>query len=100
MVRSCQQGLVMVLRRRRLRIFQERKNVLEMFDDEQLIKRLHFLSYSNRKRAKYIYITKEHQHFYLHSSHLQQLYESYLQQVLIALDAICTNFMKAICNKC
>ncbi len=29
-----------------------------MFGDEQLIKRLHFLSYS--KRAKNIYITKEH----------------------------------------
>ncbi len=29
-----------------------------MFDDEQLMKRLHFLSYS--KGAKNIYITKEH----------------------------------------
>ncbi len=40
-------------------IFQERiqrKNVLEMFGDEHLIKWLHFLSYS--KRAKNIYITK------------------------------------------
>ncbi len=48
-VRSCQQGLVMALRRRRrAQIFQERKNVLEMFDDEQLIKRLHIFSYSKR----------------------------------------------------
>ncbi len=45
-------------RQRRARVFQERKNVLEMFDAEQLVKRLHFLSYS--KRAKNIYITKEH----------------------------------------
>ncbi len=47
-VRSCQKGLVMALRRQRQRdaqIFQERKNVLEMFGDEQLIKCLHFLSY-------------------------------------------------------
>ncbi len=36
-----------------------------MFDDEQLIKWLHFLSYS--KRAKNIYITKEH-HNWLQSS--------------------------------
>ncbi len=59
MVRSCQKGLVMALRRqRRARIFQERRNVLEMFGDKPLIKRLHFLSYS--KRAKNIYITKQH----------------------------------------
>ncbi len=38
--------------------FKRRKNVLEMFGDEHLIKRLHVLSYS--KRAKNIYITKEH----------------------------------------
>ncbi len=52
----------MVLRRQTCaaRIFQERiqKNVLEMFGDELLIKRLHFLSYS--KRVKNIYIIKEH----------------------------------------
>ncbi len=33
-------------RQRRARIFQERRNVFEMFGDEHLIKRLHFLSYS------------------------------------------------------
>ncbi len=46
---------------RHMQIFQERiqrKNVLEMFGDEHLIKRLHFLSYS--KQAKNIYIIKEH----------------------------------------
>ncbi len=36
-----------------------------MFGNEHLIKRLHFLSYS--KRAKNIYITKEH-HNWLQSS--------------------------------
>ncbi len=38
--------------------FKKRKNVLEMFDNEHLIKWLDFLSYS--KRAKNIYITKQH----------------------------------------
>ncbi len=42
-VRSCQQGLVMALKRqRRARIFQERRNVFEMFGDEQLIKQVTF----------------------------------------------------------
>ncbi len=41
-----------------MQIFQERKNILEMFGDEQLTKHLHFLSYE--KRAKNIYITKEY----------------------------------------
>ncbi len=36
----------------------QRKNVLEMFGEEHLIKWLHFLSYS--KQAKNISITKEH----------------------------------------
>ncbi len=44
---------------KRQRIFQERKNALEMFDNEHLIKRLHFISYSNRKQTKNIYITKD-----------------------------------------
>ncbi len=63
MVRSCQQGFVMALRRQShaaAQIFQERiqrKNVLEMFGNEHLIKQLHFLIYS--KRANNIYITKE-----------------------------------------
>ncbi len=56
----------MALRRQRsARIFQERKNVLEMFGDEHLIKRLHFLSHS--KWEKNIYINKEH-HNWLQSS--------------------------------
>ncbi len=42
-VRSCQQGLVMALKRqRRAQIFQERRNVFEMFGDEQLIKQVTF----------------------------------------------------------
>ncbi len=47
-----------------------------MFDDEQLIKWLHFLSYS--KRAKNIYITKEH-HNWLQSIArvLYALYKNY-----------------------
>ncbi len=36
--------------------FKRRKNVLEMFGDEHLIKRLHFLSYS--KRANHFTLTK------------------------------------------
>ncbi len=55
-VRSCQQGLVMALKRqRRVQIFQERKNVLEMFGDEHLIKRLHF--------PQLFKTSKEHLHY-------------------------------------
>ncbi len=45
----------MALRRQRhAQIIQERKNVLEMFDDEQLIKWLHFLSYSKQEHLHYV----------------------------------------------
>ncbi len=50
MVRSCQQGLVMALKRGDVRKSFKRKNLHKIFVDEQLIRRLHFISYS--KQAK------------------------------------------------
>ncbi len=56
MVRSCQQGLVMALKRqRRARIFQKRRNVFEMFGDEQLIKQVTF--------PQLFKTSKEHLHY-------------------------------------
>ncbi len=55
-VRSCQQGLVMALKRqRRARIFQERRNVFEIFGDEQLIKQVTF--------PQLFKTSKEHLHY-------------------------------------
>ncbi len=70
--------------------FKRRKNVLEMFGDEHLIKRLHFLSYS--KWANHLYITNEHHNWRQCGASIMPstLYDEYISYPLFTRHASVT----------